>query len=78
MTDPRHAGPILDALGVTFDLDIHDQVTEVLVLGKTSNFESGDTGFLLANSPGMDFITQHGLPAVARRVLEDGEISEVD
>ena len=78
MTDPRPAGPILDALGVTFDLDEHDQVTDILVIGRTADFESGQTGFLLGRSQGLDWVTQYGLLAIAQKVLDETGIEEAD
>lgn len=78
MTEPRPAGPILDALGVTFDLDEHDHVTEVLVVGKVLDADTGETGVVLGRTPSTDWVTHYGLLAVARKLLEDIDIEEAD
>lgn len=76
VSEPKQAGPLLDALGVTLNLDEHDQLTDVLIIGRTTDFESGDTGIVIGNSAGLDWITQYGLLGAARYILESGEIEE--
>lgn len=78
MTDPRPAGPILDALGVTFDLDEHDHITDILVIGKVADAETGETGVVLGRTPGTDWVTHYGLLAVAQRLMKDADIEEAD
>lgn len=63
------AGPVLDELGVTLDLDPHDRVTEVLLLAKTTNLETGDVALLVASN-GLDWIAQAGLHAAYAQILD--------
>ena len=76
MSEPRPAGPLLDALDVTLNLDEHDQLTDVLIVARTADFESGDTGIVIGTSRGLDWVTQYGLLAAARHVLDSGEVEE--
>lgn len=61
------AGPLLDNLGVTLDIEDEDgdQLTDVMVIGRVTDFNTGDTGLILATSPGLDWIAQHGLVRAA-------------
>lgn len=78
MTEPRAAGPILDALGATFDLDEHDHVTDVLLVGKVLDAETGETGVVIGRTSSQDWVTQFGLLGVARRLLDSSDIEEAD
>jgi len=64
----KPAGPILDELGVTLDLDDDDRVVEVLVLAKTVAMGDGTVGLVVADS-GIDWIAQRGLIAAAQEIL---------
>jgi hypothetical protein len=75
MTD-QPAGPMLDALGVTLDLDEGQQLTEAFVIGKVSDFESGGTGLVLGTSEGLDWIGQRGLLDAARYTLDHVGVQE--
>lgn len=69
----RPAGPIIDGLGVTLDLDDDDLLVEVLVIGKVSVMsEGGGTTVVIAKSEGMDWISQLGLIEAARQVCSGG------
>jgi hypothetical protein len=70
------AGPLLDALAVTLDIEDGDQLTEVLVLGKVTNFESGDTGLVIGTSEGLDWIAQHGLIRVGELVIGRAHVGD--
>lgn len=72
------AGPLLDALGVTIDLEPHQQLTDVLVIGKVADFDNDHTPLVLAKSSGLDWIAQLGLIHAARLVSESGPIENVD
>jgi hypothetical protein len=61
---------MIDALGVTLTLDDNQQLTDVLVIGRIADFTDGQTGLVIGSSNGMDWITQLGLIAAARGVLE--------
>lgn len=73
MTDGVPAGPILDELGVTFGIDDTDRVTEVLVLAKTLDLETGEVGLAMAHN-GIDWITRAGLLATAQLVMSQAEV----
>jgi hypothetical protein len=65
------AGPVVDALGVTLDIDDDQQVTEVLVLAKVATFsDGGGTGLVLGSSAGLDWVAQRGLVSAAQYVLD--------
>lgn len=61
------AGPILDELGVTLDLDDEDRLTEVLLIAKITNLNTGRPALLLASND-LDWIQQWGLHAAAGQV----------
>lgn len=50
-------GPLLDALGVTVDLEDNQQITEAIVLAKGADFETNETALVLAASAGLDWIS---------------------
>lgn len=64
------AGPILDALGVRLDLDEHQHLSEVVLVGKLINAEDGETALILTASDGTDWVAQLGLLAAGRAVVE--------
>lgn len=68
MTDGTPAGPILDGLGVNLELGEHDRVTEVLLVAKTHDMETGDIGMTITCSRGLDWIARAGLLATAQRI----------
>lgn len=76
MATDRPAGPIVDELGVTFQLDDDDRVTEVLVLAKTIDMGTGAVGLNIASS-GLDWITQSGLVA-AYQLVQDSTLERDD
>lgn len=61
------AGPILDELGVTFELADDDRVTDVVVLAKTTNLGTGAVALVVASND-LDWIAQAGLLAAAQQV----------
>lgn len=67
MSEPRPAGPILDELGVTLELEPNDRVTEVLILAKLTDLDTGDVGLVFASND-LDWIAQAGLLAAASQV----------
>lgn len=67
--DTEHpAGPILTELGVTLMLNDTDRVTEVLVLAKVTNLDTGRVS-LCTSSNDLDWIAQRGLVAAAQHML---------
>lgn len=79
MTDHEQhpAGPVLDELGVTLDLDPQDRVTEVMVLAKVTNLDTGRVALVIADN-GLDWIAQRGLHSAAQHVLDDTEPVDCD
>ena len=65
-------GPILDELGVKVDLDEQDRITEVLVLAKTTDLDSGDVALIVVSNE-LDWIAQAGLHAAAAQVFSADE-----
>lgn len=69
----RPAGPVVDGLGVTFDLDDEELIVEVVVIGKVSRMsDGGGTSIVIANSAGIDWVSQLGLLEAARQVTSGG------
>ncbi len=68
------AGPLLDALGVTIDLDEHQQLTDVMIIGRVLDFadDGSGTALVIGSNRGNDWIAQLGMLAAARLVLEAG------
>lgn len=60
-------GAILDGLGVTLCLDPNDQMTDVLVISRVVNADTGQTALGVCHN-GLDWITQAGLLAAAREM----------
>ena len=67
------AGPILDKLGVTVDVDEGQQITEVMILCKIADFGNGETALGIGVSAGLDWIAQRGLLAAAENVLNNDQ-----
>jgi hypothetical protein len=63
-------GPILDNLGVVANLDAGEQITDVLVIAKISDFDNGHTAIGVYNNTGVDWVLKLGLLAAAREVLD--------
>jgi hypothetical protein len=58
-------GPIVDQLGLHADLGENDQVTAMIIITKTCNFESGDIFLGYYRSEGLDWIDARGMLAAA-------------
>ena len=65
----RPAGPLLDALGVTVEIEDSQRLVEAVVIGKIFDLERDVTGLVIGASQGADWLTQRGLVEVARDVL---------
>ncbi|MCA1676601.1 MAG: hypothetical protein LC799_31990 [Actinobacteria bacterium] len=66
----KPVGALLDALGVTIDLDANQQLTEALVIGKVADFDGTATILVIARSEGLDWIAQLGLIHAALQVYD--------
>lgn len=66
MSEP--AGPIVDGLGVTFDLDDGDLVASVVVLAKVL-CEDGSTSLLLGSSDGSTWLDHLALITAAADLI---------
>lgn len=65
------AGPVLDGLGVTLELEAGDLVASALVLAKVVT-ANGQTQLLIADSEGMSWLDQLGLVAAADAIIRTG------
>jgi hypothetical protein len=65
------AGSLIDALGVTIELDDNQHLTEVIVLGKIVDLVDNTTGLVIGASAGLDWISQRGIIAAAQHILDD-------
>lgn len=63
------AGEMIDALGVTFDLDENQHLSDVVVIGRVADLECGTTGLLVSTSKGIDWIIRLGMVEAARRAI---------
>lgn len=63
-------GPVADQLGVR--LHIHppgEQVTEMMVIMKRANFETGTTSVAFSFAEGMDWVQRRALIYVAEEIM---------
>jgi hypothetical protein len=74
---PRPAGPIVDDLAITLDLNDTDRVTEALILAKCQNLETGSVSLIIASND-LDWIQIGGLMMAADQVLRRSEPHERD
>lgn len=70
-TADQPVGPLLDALGVTIELDANQQLTEAIVLAKVVDFADNTTGLVIGASAGLDWLAQRGLISGAQHILDD-------
>lgn len=72
-------GSMLDQLGVTANLDEHERITDVVVLGKVAKLDAseGATRIVVSFSTNTDWITRLGLLYAGRKVI-DGDMEEVE
>lgn len=75
----QQIGSMLDLLGVTANLDEHERITDVVVLGKVAKLDAADsaTRIVVSSSTHSDWITRLGLIYAGRRVI-DGDIEKVE
>lgn len=71
------AGPILDGLGVTIDLEPTDLVESAVVLLKTIDAD-GHVGVEIVNSAGMDWLGQLAIITAAQRIVNDDPFERSD
>lgn len=64
-SSPQPFAPIVDQLGMHADLGPNDQVTAMIIITKTMNFESGDIFLGYYRSEGLDWIDARGMLAAA-------------
>jgi len=74
---PVPIGPILDDLGITLELEAQDRVTEVLILAKTMDLDTGDVALVVASND-LDWIAQAGLHAAASQVFYANKPTSTD
>ncbi len=71
------AGPILDGLGVTIDLNKGDLVSDAVVIAKVIT-EDGSVTVSLSSSESMSWLDQFGLIAAAHRVVVNSNFETRD
>lgn len=64
----HQAGPIIDGLGITFELNDGDLIASALVVAKVVNAE-GKVTLLIADSEGMTWLDQLGLITAASDLI---------
>lgn len=69
MGEDQPLAPIVDHLGVTHRFTDSQQVTEMVIIMKVLDFESGETHLGMSRSNGCDWIGQRGLIYSAVEVL---------
>lgn len=68
-------GPVVDSLGISADLEEHESLTDVLIIGRITKFDgdaSEQTRLLVCHNPGLDWISQMGLIAAASQAVNFG------
>lgn len=66
----HRAEDVLAGLDVTLDLTDNQQIVDVVVLARVSDFERGGTALAVGASPGVDWIIQGGLLRAALNALD--------
>jgi hypothetical protein len=70
------AGQLLDALGVTLNIKDDQQLTEVVVISKATDFGTGGTNVIISTSDGLDWVAQLGLIHAARLICDQAPIED--
>lgn len=63
------AGPIVDGLGVTLDLEEGALVSDCILIAKVIN-PDGQPGIAISESDALDWITQYALVKAAERIID--------
>lgn len=71
----QQAGPIVDGLGITLELDDGDLVASAVVLAKVVTAD-GRTTLLIEDSEGMSWLDQLGMVAAADSIIRTGGFDE--
>lgn len=74
----QQIGSIIDHLGVTAIIGPNQQITEVLVISKLTNFEDGTTELGVYNSSGMDWIAMLGLFRAGQLLMEIAQFAHTE
>ena len=70
--------PIVDQLGMRAELGDNDQVSAMIIIVKTIDFESGEVGLGYYRSPGLDWIDARGMLATAQDILMTADRADDD
>jgi hypothetical protein len=62
-------GPVADQLGVRLHIHPGEQVTEMMVIMKRANFETGTTSVAFSFAEGMDWVQRRALIYVAEEIM---------
>lgn len=77
MTRRVKLGALVDALGITANLDDNDQIIDMVIIAKVVDADSSATGLGVYHND-IDWITQIGLITAARNVFERGDYEQVE
>lgn len=70
------AGPIVDGLGITLDLDEGALVCDAVLIAKIVN-RDGSVHVAISDSTSMDWLTQYALVKAADRILDTQQFTTV-
>lgn len=69
--DEQPIGPLLDNLGIVTDITPDQQITDVVVIAKVTDFADGTTAVGLYGSA--DWVTQLGLITAAQQIVTNAD-----
>lgn len=72
--DKRPLSALLDGMDINISLQPGQQITEVVMIAKVVDFDSGTTQVGLYKSAGTDWVNQLGLMAAAQQIIDAGSI----
>ena len=75
---PRPVTEIPEVLAVELDLTPNQQILDVVILCRVTDFERGGTALAVGISPGVDWIVQRGLLGAAMDELVNQAVQDQD
>lgn len=70
------AGPIVDGLGITLDIEEDALVSDAVLIAKIVTSD-GSTQVAISDSTAMDWLTQYGLIKAAERIVDTQQFLSV-
>ncbi len=71
------AGPIIDGLGITLDLDNSDLVSDAIILAKVIGSD-GAPKVIISDSDSLDWLSQYALIKAADRIIDTQQFVTTD